>query len=80
MEITLSNVSKSFGSNKVIEKFSFSFNKGIYAILGKNGSGKSTLLKIIGNLISPSSRLKENLPNNLDQVRKVYKKQTKLKL
>ena len=40
MEITLSNVSKSFGSNKVIEKFSFSFNKGIYAILGKNGSGK----------------------------------------
>ena len=55
MEITLSNVSKSFGSNKVIEKFNFSFNKGIYAILGKNGSGKSTLLKIIGNLISPSS-------------------------
>ena len=55
MEIILSNVSKSFGSNKVIEKFSFSFNKGIYAILGKNGSGKSTLLKIIGNLISPSS-------------------------
>ena len=55
MEITLTNVSKSFGSNKVIEKFSFSFNKGIYAILGKNGSGKSTLLKIIGNLISPSS-------------------------
>ena len=55
MKITLSNVSKSFGSNKVIEKFSFSFNKGIYAILGKNGSGKSTLLKIIGNLISPSS-------------------------
>ena len=40
MEITLSNVSKSSGSNKVIEKFSFSFNKGIYAILGKNGSGK----------------------------------------
>ena len=55
MEITLSNVSKSFGSNKVIEKFNFSFNKGIYGILGRNGSGKSTLLKIIGNLISPSS-------------------------
>ena len=36
MEITLSNISKSFGSNKVIEKFCFSFNKGIYAILGKN--------------------------------------------
>jgi len=55
MEITLSNVSKSFGPNKVIDKFSFSFNKGVYAILGKNGSGKSTLLKLIGNLSSPSS-------------------------
>lgn len=55
MEITLSNVSKSFGSNKVIDKFNYSFNKGIYAILGKNGSGKSTLLKLIGNLLSPSS-------------------------
>ena len=73
MEITLSNVSKSFGSNKVIEKFSFSFNKGIYAILGKNGSGKSTLLKIIGNLISPSSgKVIYDIEKNYDVTKTIF--------
>ena len=73
MEITLSNVSKSFGSNKVIEKFSFSFNKGIYAILGKNGSGKSTLLKIIGNLISPSSgKVIYDIKKNYDVTKTIF--------
>ena len=73
MEITLSNVSKSFGSNKVIDKFSFSFNKGIYAILGKNGSGKSTLLKIIGNLISPSSgKVIYDVQKNYDVTKTIF--------
>ena len=73
MEITLNNVSKSFGSNKVIEKFSFSFNKGIYAILGKNGSGKSTLLKIIGNLISPSSgKVIYDIKKNYDVTKTIF--------
>ena len=73
MEITLNNVSKSFGSNKVIEKFSFSFNKGIYAILGKNGSGKSTLLKIIGNLISPSSgKVIYDVQKNYDVTKTIF--------
>lgn len=73
MEITLNNVSKSFGSNKVIEKFSFSFNNGIYAILGKNGSGKSTLLKIIGNLISPSSgKVIYDIKKNYDVTKTIF--------
>ena len=73
MEITLSNVSKSFGSNKVIDKFSFSFNKGVYAILGKNGSGKSTLLKLIGNLSSPSSgKVVYNTNEKIDITKKIF--------
>ena len=73
MEITLSNISKGFGSNRVIEKFSFSFNKGIYAILGKNGSGKSTLLKIIGNLISPSSgKVIYDIKKNYDVTKTIF--------
>lgn len=73
MEITLNNVSKSFGSNKVIDKFSFSFNKGTYAILGKNGSGKSTLLKIIGNLISPSSgKVIYDIKKNYDVTKTIF--------
>ena len=54
MEILLNKISKKFGSNKVIENFSYTFKKKSYAIIGKNGAGKSTLLKMIGNLMSPS--------------------------
>ena len=73
MEITLNNVSKSFGSNKVIEKFSFSFNKGIYEKKRKNGSGKSTLLKIIGNLISPSSgKVIYDIKKNYDVTKTIF--------
>ncbi len=55
MEIILNKISKRFGTNKVIENFSYTFKNKSYAIIGKNGAGKSTLLKIIGNLITPSS-------------------------
>tara|TARA_Y100000768_G_C23909837_1_gene649398 strand:+ start:563 stop:1165 length:603 start_codon:yes stop_codon:yes gene_type:complete len=55
MKIICENISKNFGSKKVIKNFSKKFKKKSYAILGKNGSGKSTLLKIIANLLIPSS-------------------------
>ena len=66
MEIILKNISKKFGSNKVIEDFSFKFKKKSYAIIGKNGAGKSTLLKLIGNLLSPTSgSINYNIKNKL---------------
>ncbi len=55
MKIICQNISKRFGSKKVIKNFSKEFKKKSYAILGKNGSGKSTLLKMIANLLIPSS-------------------------
>ncbi len=46
--LELINVSKSFGDNKLIEKFTYSFRKGErIGIVGNNGTGKSTLLKMI---------------------------------
>ena len=73
MEITLSNISKSFGSNKVLDKFNYSFKKGVYAILGKNGSGKSTLLKLIGNLTSPTSgKVIYRLDEKIDITKQIF--------
>ena len=50
--ITLKNISKSFGANKVLNKINISLiKKQCYGIIGPNGAGKSTLFKIItGNL------------------------------
>ncbi|HZY82086.1 MAG TPA: ATP-binding cassette domain-containing protein [Cyclobacteriaceae bacterium] len=47
---------KAFGSNKVLNDFSLTLNKGEnLAVLGKSGSGKSVLIKCIVGLIEPDS-------------------------
>ena len=52
--IELRNVSKSFGSNRVLEDISLKIYRGqITAIIGKSGSGKSVLLKHIIGLLEP---------------------------
>ena len=49
-------ISKSFGSNKVLNNVSLSILPGeIHALVGQNGSGKSTLIKILSGHYSPSS-------------------------
>ena len=73
MKITLSNISKNFGSNNVINNFNYNFKKRTYGILGKNGSGKSTLLKIIGNIITPSSgKVIYDIKKNIDLTKKYF--------
>ena len=47
MELTLENISKSYGKTKALRNFSATLTPGIYALLGPNGSGKSTLMNII---------------------------------
>ena len=51
MSIKLINIEKNFGSKKIYDKFSLTFEEGkINCILGKSGCGKSTLLNIIADL------------------------------
>ncbi len=47
MELTVKDVSKSYGQNKALSGLTLTFTPGIYALLGPNGSGKTTLMNII---------------------------------
>ena len=52
--IELHHVSKSFGSQKLVEDFSYTVLKNQrLGFIGPNGCGKSTLLKIITGLVAP---------------------------
>lgn len=49
--IELKNVSKSFGSKKVLNNINLVFEKGnVYGIVGENGAGKTTLFRCIAGL------------------------------
>ncbi len=45
--LKINELSKSYGNNLALNKFSYRFEHGVYALLGPNGSGKSTLMNII---------------------------------
>lgn len=52
--LEMNNIHKSFGDNRLIEDFSYTFKKGDkVGVVGKNGCGKSTLLNMITGAISP---------------------------
>ena len=75
--IELNNISKSFGSNKVLENINISFTKGeMIALVGKSGSGKSTLLNIIGLL---EARDSGDVIYNGKNIKNINSKQAMLK-
>lgn len=56
MILALNNISKSFGTDVILENISFNIEKGEkVAVVGVNGAGKSTLFKIIIDELSPDS-------------------------
>lgn len=76
--IRLSDVSKSFGSNRVLQNLNLVLKKGENkVVLGKSGSGKSVLIKCIIGLVKPDTGkievLGKNIPdlnrNELDAIR-----------
>ena len=52
MELLMKDISKSFGSNLVLDGVDFTLSGGeIKALLGENGAGKSTLMNILGGVL-----------------------------
>ncbi len=52
--LSISNISKSFNNNLILDNLSFTFlDKKIYGLIGKNGQGKTTLVNILTNVLIP---------------------------
>ena len=55
MNFSCSNLYKKYNENEILDGFTFTFEPGLYLIIGKNGIGKSTLLKTLCGIIKPSN-------------------------
>lgn len=53
--LELKNVCKSYGDKNVLRDFCYTFENGIYGLLGANGAGKSTLMNLITDNVSRNS-------------------------
>lgn len=67
MTLSITNISKSYGTNLALDCFTATLDAGIYALLGPNGSGKSTLMNILtDNLKADSGEITYDGENVLD--------------
>ncbi len=56
MSISITNLSKNYGTQKAVNNISFNVNKGeIVGFLGPNGAGKSTTMKMITGYLDPDA-------------------------
>ena len=54
MELTISDLTKDFGSFRAVDHVNFTMHSGVYGLLGVNGAGKTTLMRMLTTLIHPT--------------------------
>lgn len=55
MELTIQNLTKTFGDLRAVDNVSFTMTRGVYGLLGVNGAGKTTLMRMLTTLVSPTA-------------------------
>ncbi|WP_141432931.1 ABC transporter ATP-binding protein [Bacillus sp. 03113] len=55
MEISIRDLTKTYGQKVALDRVSLTIHKGMFGLLGKNGAGKTTIMRILVTLIPPSS-------------------------
>lgn len=80
--ISLKNINKSFGNNKILADASFHISRGeLVSIMGRSGSGKTTLLNIIGLLDDPDTGdyyFNDELVSNISDTRRTIFRRDKI--
>ena len=54
MELTISDLTKDFGSFRSVDQVTFTMHSVVYGLLGVNGAGKTTLMRMLTTLIHPT--------------------------
>lgn len=55
MELRIENLTKQYGTNLAVNKFSLTLTTGVYGLLGANGAGKTTLMRLLCDILAPTS-------------------------
>ena len=55
MNVTLTEIHRSFGKNKAVDGVSLELGNGVFGLLGPNGAGKTSLLRMLATVLPPSS-------------------------
>ncbi|MDO5402834.1 MAG: AAA family ATPase [Eubacteriales bacterium] len=56
MKLKLENVKKTYGMVQALKGINYTFEPGIYGILGANGAGKSTMINLITDNVARDGR------------------------
>lgn len=56
MELKIQNLKKTYGTVQALKGISYTFEPGIYGILGANGAGKSTMINLITDNVARDGR------------------------